>query len=164
MKETNFYEVEKIKDRRIIGGRREYLIKWKGYSDNESTWEPLSHLRFILDIVEEFDNQYDNKKIKKNSKEKNKNKQLVGKKRDKSKKEMSDNIYNNYNKQVLVYRIDYSLEKILAVKLENNELKAVVERRKKGGKIYREIMSTEEVKKYNPLILINYYQSKIKFV
>ena len=164
MKETNFYEVEKIKDRRIIGGRREYLIKWKGYSDNESTWEPLSHLRFILDIVEEFDNQYDNKKIKKNSKEKNKNKQLVGKKRDKSKKEMSDNIYNNYNKQVLVYRIDYSLEKILAVKLENNELKAVVERRKKGGKLYREIMSTEEVKKYNPLILINYYQSKIKFV
>ena len=164
MKETNFYEVEKIKDRRIIGGRKEYLIKWKGYSDNESTWEPLSHLIFILDIVEEFDIQYDNKKIKKNSKEKNKNTQLVGKKRDKSKKEISDNLSNNYNKQVLVYRIDYSLEKILAVKLENNDLKAVVERRTKGGKLYREIMSTEEVKKYNPLILINYYQSKIKFV
>jgi len=163
MEEANFYEVEKIKDRRIIKGRREYLIKWKGYSDSESTWEPLSHLKFILDEVEEFDMQYDNKNIKKNKKRncnEIKNYQFIEKKREKSKKEMNTNLVKN----ILVFKIDHSLEKILGVKIENHTLKAIVEKRTKDGRLYRDIMNTEEVKKFNPLILIDFYQSKIKFV
>ena len=38
------YEVEAIVGRRNNGGRVEYLIKWKGYSDEENTWEPESNL------------------------------------------------------------------------------------------------------------------------
>ena len=34
------YEVEAIIGRRNNGGRVEYLIKWKGYSEEENTWEP----------------------------------------------------------------------------------------------------------------------------
>ncbi|KAK5966118.1 hypothetical protein GCK32_002498, partial [Trichostrongylus colubriformis] len=33
------YSVEKILATRIKGGRREYLIKWEGYSYEEATWE-----------------------------------------------------------------------------------------------------------------------------
>ena len=33
----------------------------------------------------------------------------------------------------------------------------------KNGKIDKEIMSTEDLKKINPWILIDYYEDKIKF-
>ena len=62
MIDNNYYEVEKIIKRRIVRGRREYLIKWKGYSEKESTWEPLSHLKYIQQTVKEFDEQYDKMK------------------------------------------------------------------------------------------------------
>ena len=57
----------------------------------------------------------------------------------------------------------WSLEKILTVKLDNKALIAVVERRLKTGKTLKEIMNTEELKKTNPWILIDYYEGKIKF-
>ena len=162
MQETTFYEVEQIKDRRYNNGRKEYLIKWKGYSDSESTWEPLSHLKFIHDLVIEFDIKYENKnikKIKKGNYKENKNIQFIEKKREKSKKEHKNSIKN-----IVVFRIDHSLVKILAVKIENQILKAVVEKKTKEGRIYKEIMTTECLKKINPFILLDFYQSKIKCV
>jgi chromobox protein 1 len=41
------YFIEKIVDKRFVGNNRlvEYLVKWKDYSDEENTWEPLTHLR-----------------------------------------------------------------------------------------------------------------------
>ncbi|RZF48229.1 hypothetical protein LSTR_LSTR006196 [Laodelphax striatellus] len=42
--EDNSYDVEKILDKRIRGGEPHYLIKWKGYSKKECSWEPESHL------------------------------------------------------------------------------------------------------------------------
>ena len=48
MKKTNNrekeYEVEKIIGKKVNGNFKEYLIKWKGYSEDESTWEPESNL------------------------------------------------------------------------------------------------------------------------
>ena len=32
------YTIEKVKGRRIKGGKIEYHVKWKGYSDRESSW------------------------------------------------------------------------------------------------------------------------------
>ena len=52
------YKVEKIITRKIVDGRRFYLIKWEGYSINYCSWEPLCHLINILDIVEKFENNY----------------------------------------------------------------------------------------------------------
>ena len=57
---NNFYEVEKIIDRRIVKGKKEYLIKWKGYPESQSTWEPISHLTNIKDMVKEFDDNFPN--------------------------------------------------------------------------------------------------------
>ncbi|KAJ2783471.1 hypothetical protein H4R18_001680 [Coemansia javaensis] len=38
------YEVEAIVDDRIERGKREFLLKWKGYGHDANTWEPEEHL------------------------------------------------------------------------------------------------------------------------
>src|SRR5277367_2137289 len=34
-----------------------YLVKWKGYSEDENTWEPLSNLKNATEAIKEFDNR-----------------------------------------------------------------------------------------------------------
>ena len=38
------YEVEKLLADRVIRGRRQYLVHWKGYGDFEDSWEPEENL------------------------------------------------------------------------------------------------------------------------
>lgn len=42
--EDFFWEVEDVIGRRIHRGRVEYLIRWKGCSEDDSTWEPAANL------------------------------------------------------------------------------------------------------------------------
>ena len=53
-----YYEVDKIIMRKIVKSKKYYLIKWEGYSLESCSWEPLSHLDKIIDLVEEFDNNF----------------------------------------------------------------------------------------------------------
>ena len=55
---TDYYEVEKIITRRLVGKNRIYLIKWAGYPIKDCTWEPISHLYKINFLVEDFDNNF----------------------------------------------------------------------------------------------------------
>jgi hypothetical protein len=48
------YEVEDVLNLRLNRGKREYLIKWKGYPLNESTWEPMGNLEHCHDKIREF--------------------------------------------------------------------------------------------------------------
>jgi len=36
--------VDKIVDERIVDGKVQYLVKWTGYDDEDSTWEPYEHV------------------------------------------------------------------------------------------------------------------------
>ncbi|CAL8118120.1 unnamed protein product [Orchesella dallaii] len=56
------YEVEKILKRRIRKGKLEYLLKWKGYGDEDNTWEPKGNIGAALILDFELQNS---KKIKK---------------------------------------------------------------------------------------------------
>lgn len=48
------YEIERILDEEIIDAKPHYLIKWKGYSSVEATWEPIENLIDTLDLVHEW--------------------------------------------------------------------------------------------------------------
>jgi transposase InsO family protein len=55
------YEVEKILDSRVDersrNGEREYLVKWKGYTDLYNTWEPARHLTTAADAIADYASQ-----------------------------------------------------------------------------------------------------------
>ena len=51
--EPDVYEVEKILDKRSVKGRTEYLVKWKDYSEAESSWEPTKNLN-CPDLLRQF--------------------------------------------------------------------------------------------------------------
>ena len=53
-----YYTIDSIITRKIIGKNKFYLIKWKGYSLLNCTWEPISNLSNVIDMVEEFDKNY----------------------------------------------------------------------------------------------------------
>ena len=48
------WEVEKILDMKDFRGKPKYLVKWKGYSDYDSTWEPLENLENSKELVNEY--------------------------------------------------------------------------------------------------------------
>ena len=49
------YDVEKIIGRRQVNDTYQYRIRWKGYGENEDTWEPTSYLP--INLLEEYYSQ-----------------------------------------------------------------------------------------------------------
>ena len=49
------YKVEEILDRQERRDKTKYLVKWKGYTAEENTWEGLENLKNAMKKVEEFE-------------------------------------------------------------------------------------------------------------
>ena len=67
--EDSEYEIEKIVGKRISKkGIIEYKIKWLGYDESQSSWEPLSNLNHAKEAIKDYE-----KKVETLNKNKNKN-------------------------------------------------------------------------------------------
>ena len=163
-KKDKEYTVEKIVDRRIVKGKYEYLIKWEDYPDSENTWEPLKNLGSIKDLVDEYDKQF--------PKEKNENEKkndYLNKKRNNDNIIVNDinsngKVFNYEGKDIQQVEYDDRFIEVMTIKKVDNELIAVV--------VFQESISSETEKKeiptrilakVNPIVLLQYYESKIKF-
>jgi hypothetical protein len=176
-----YYNIEKILARRKIGNKFEYKIKWEGYPLSQSTWEPLKNLENAHHLIEEFDkthpkdvdsdtpkikeNLNSNKKrkteetikeIKENEEELNNQKEIIDEKSDENSKIL---IYENENS----YKVDSKFKRVLTVKNQKEKLIAIVEQLGEKGELFKSYIPTEELRKINPWILLQFYESKIKF-
>ena len=52
------FEVEKILNKRMIRGKKKFLVRWKGYTMEEDTWENRENLENAKELVEEFERIY----------------------------------------------------------------------------------------------------------
>ena len=193
MSDKDIYYIERILDRRTVNGKHEYKIKWEGYPLNQSTWEPLEHLQTAIELVNEYDKTYDlqnknkndqkeksfiNKKrhIKKEAKSAEKEKKVNEQKEEKiekitSEKEKKTNNENS-NGSILLeeeeehkrkFVINDTLKSVITVRKKDNKLMAEVKKIKENGETEDIEIETSRLKTENPWILLDFYESKIKF-
>ena len=142
---SDLYEVEKIVDKRKRFGKNEYKVKWLGYKMSECTWEPLEHLLNVMDEVEKYE-----KSIKKGK---------INLENNKIEKKIKN---TNEEEKANVYYIDNRYKNVITISSINQNLYGIVQF-DNNGIIEEKKILTSELKKLNPFILINFYESKIKF-
>eukprot|EP00960_Hanusia_phi_P012193 355724-Hanusia_phi.AAC.2 len=54
----DYYEVAKLLDDRVRQGVKQYLVRWKGFTSEADTWEPVAHLSrtsALRDLVQQYE-------------------------------------------------------------------------------------------------------------
>jgi hypothetical protein len=184
MSQGDFYNIDKILDRKKVNGKYLYKIKWEGYPMSQSTWEPTKNLESAIELVEEYNRIHPFPNSQKSSK--TENYKFINKKRKEEKLENGDvnkeiistekneefkaknneeesKLVNNENTFERTYTIDDSFKNVVTVKQQNQKLIAVVEKLESNGEMIKAYIQTEELRRSNPWILLNFYESKIKF-
>ncbi len=55
-----YFEIEEIISMRKIKNKKYYLVKWKGFGVEESTWEPYENVKNCKEILKKFEEKYQN--------------------------------------------------------------------------------------------------------
>jgi len=53
------FEVEKILNKRMVRGKKKFLVRWKDYMAGEDTWENRENLENAKELVEEFEREHE---------------------------------------------------------------------------------------------------------
>ena len=164
-KKNPLYEIEKIVSKAKIRNKWHYLIKWKGYSKNESTWEPVENLKCpeLLRVFELRNKRIKSKLISK--KHKDNNLSMTEKTKIKEKKKI---VKKNFESREGSIELDIP-NKIISAKVVEKEtgshLLCFVEWKEKKNLILQNSYVTNlqlKEKLFNE-VLINFYESKMYF-
>ena len=154
---TEFY-VEKILSKRILKGRPQYLIKWLGWPESQATWEPRTNLQNVLKWVDEFEKTHNN--LSEDASENN-NKKVSYNKPD------SAHVFLEAEDE-LTFKADESdiPLRIITANIVDNILCFLVEWeiRPDGISPDSSYVKNNFLKDNYPKILIEFYESKIKFI
>ena len=124
-----FYEVEKIITRKKLKRKKYYLIKWQDYPINDSTWEPISNLKNIRNMILDFEKEYpksiDKKLLEIFQNENTKNKPIKSNeinliKKKVQKKANKDKVKENFNGQNEKDELDLLKDHLYISKVKNN--------------------------------------------
>lgn len=148
------YNVEFIITRRIKGKKKFYLIKWEGYPITVCSWEPVSHLTNVSDMVKNFDDNFPNsinhKYLKEFKLEWKKYKQQKNSKKIKKPKKIDKNLHSN---------------KII-IEIDDTDLNTFVKDEKKVE--YDTVIKLKDIEDKNELIeknnISNYFNNDGKLI
>lgn len=142
--EDEEYEVEKIIDKKYENGKATYLVKWAGWPESESTWEPQENLGNSKLLIKKFEKP---RQLPKKS-----NKQIVSQtlflSEDKSNDINSGIFYTRKKSEVKKVSNKYQNSNLLLHKKRNGKLKGGLLKIPKTRKIY-ERDTTESISKDN---------------
>jgi hypothetical protein len=49
------YDAKRIVDSRVVRNKRQYLVLWDGFPDEEATWEPVDHLGDAQQLIADYE-------------------------------------------------------------------------------------------------------------
>lgn len=55
--DEKFYTVEKILEKKKVGKKTLYYVKWDGFPSDQGTWEPLQNLKNVKEMVKDFESK-----------------------------------------------------------------------------------------------------------
>ena len=168
----NEYYVEKVLDKKIENGEMRYLIKWEGWSIENSTWEPLENLGNIKNLIEKYEKEKRESRKKLGRPAKPDKPEKTPRKKDEApKKKVPENEEEEpveKNEAGVMTDFDYNIpEEVISVKRDKDgQILCLVKFRERSDGILPEnaYVPSSLLKDVYPKILINYYESKIKFV
>jgi len=141
------YSVEKVVDKRTgRNGKIEYLLKWKGYGDEDNTWEPKENLD-CNDLIDEFEK----KRKEKNKKEADKRKSAPSSGSDSKKKKGDDDKPRGFDR-----RLDP--ERIIGATDSSGELMFLI---KWKGSDEADLVPAKEANTKCPQTVIKFYEERL---
>jgi len=148
--EGEFFEVEKVMDKRIYMSEVQYLVKWKNLDHAESTWEPEQNLIYVQHLIDQFNDDFERlMKARLHKKDTKKGK-------------------NTRRQKEGAYEVGDQAAKIVNVRKdeENNELVFTIEwhPRDNGSIPMQSNYSNKQLRKLDPHLLLGFYESKLKLV
>ncbi|VDD87614.1 unnamed protein product [Enterobius vermicularis] len=173
-REPDEYVVEKILKKRILkkSGRVEYLVKWKGYEIEESTWEPEENCVSAKGAIADFEAEEARKKDLKGLQKTKKRKD-----RKRSNLKLSSSSGSSPNTMSTTERMSSSpetesaqerindegngdIETVIGVKRGSDGILNAVVKYKNGTYT---LLPTKDLVKMNPQVLVDFYESLIIF-